>query len=382
VETFACEIVVVGGGVVGLAVAERLASVGREVTLVERHGRFGLEASSRNSEVIHAGIYYPAGSLKARLAIEGRGLMYAWCERRGVPHARIGKLIVATEEGSLSRLEAIANGARACGDVPLSLIDGAALRRLEPNVRGVAALYSPATGIVDSHALMASLASDLVTSGGTIAYATRAERIEAGARGPRVVARGPEGIVAVDTRAVVLAAGLEGDRLLRASGVGPEIVPDHVPVKGEYFSVRKRGLVSRLLYPVPPPALQGLGVHVTLDLSGAARLGPNTVTVSRDAIDPDGGPCAAFDVDPDHAGAFFEAASRYLDGLSLEDLRPGYAGIRPKLAPDRFVDFVVRDLACAGLPGVIALAGIESPGLTASLALARHVEALCAPYVD
>ncbi len=350
------DIAVIGAGVVGLAIAAELSGRGRVVVL-ERHAKFGQETSSRNSEVIHAGIYYPPDSLKARLCIEGRERLYELCARAGIAHRRIGKLIVASSEDALPKLESIAANAAASGVHDLQFLDGPAVRALEPRVRAVAGLLSPSTGIIDAHALMRHFTTRL-----EIAYRTQVRRIEPLPQGARLIM---EDELVLDARTVIVAAGLDGDRLLAG------LVPPHVPVKGEYFALR-RAPVSRLVYPVPPPHLDGLGIHVTLDLAGAARLGPNTVALSREDCDPPG----ALAVDPSHAPAFLAAAQSYLEGIEAEDLSPGYAGIRPKLSATEFADFSIRELSSAGLPGVIALAGIESPGLTAAPALARYVASL------
>jgi L-2-hydroxyglutarate oxidase LhgO len=366
------DVVVVGGGVIGLACAAALARAGREVWLFERHGGLAQETTSRNSEVVHAGIYYPAGSLKAQLCVAGREALYARCEAQGIPHRRIGKLIVAVEEGEVARLEELRERGAANGVPGLRLLDAAEVRRLEPQLCALAALESPATGIVDAHALCLSYAAEAEAHGATIALRTQVLGLEARAGSWRVTACDARGERAeAQCAAVVNAAGLAGDALAAAAGLDVEAQGYRLhPCKGDYFSLAPGAplRVSRLVYPVP--AGPGLGVHATLDLGGRIRFGPDAEFVET----------PRYDVDPAKAGAFARAIRRYLPGLREEWLAPDYAGVRPRLAGpgEAFRDFVVREESSAGLPGLVSCIGIESPGLTAAPAIAARVVALLA----
>ena len=361
--------VVIGAGVVGLACAQALAERGREVLILERHERFGVETSSRNSEVVHAGIYYPASSLKAVLCERGNRSLYAWCEARGVPHRRVGKLIVATdgpEEGKLAQIaaQADANGVRSLR--PLAPAD---VREMEPHVRCAAALWSPDTGIVDSHRLMAGLLADAEAHGATAVWRHEVVAAERVPGGHRVVARGPDGEeTALTARWVVNSAGLDADTVAAAAGfdVARCGYTQHF-ARGHYFRIhdRKRHLASHLIYPTPVQA--GLGIHVTLDLGGGLRLGPDVEYLAERRQE--------YVVPPALAAGFHAAVSRYLDGLASDDLAPDQSGIRPKLqAPgEGFRDFVVREESDRGRPGWVNLVGIESPGLTCCLEIGALV---------
>jgi L-2-hydroxyglutarate oxidase LhgO len=364
------DVIVLGAGVVGLACGAALARQGRRVVVLERHAGIARETTSRNSGVIHAGIYYPAGSLKAQLCVEGRERLYARCAREGIPHRQFGKLIVATRDEELRVLEDLLAKGRANGAPGLELVDAPAVTRREPCVRAVAGLFSPRTGIVDPHAFSLSLAAELEREGGTLLLANALESIEPCAGGFRVTARAAgEAPAAVECAAVVNAAGLAADRVAALAGVDVDAAGyrQH-PCKGDYFALAPSAPLrfAGLVYPVHGAA--GLGVHVTLDLGGRVRFGPDASYV--DAID--------YAIDPGKATAFAEAAGRYAPGLRAEWLTPDQSGIRPKLqAPgEPFRDFVVAEESARGLPGLVNLVGIESPGLTASLAIAERVAAL------
>jgi L-2-hydroxyglutarate oxidase LhgO len=366
------EVVVIGAGVVGLAVAAELVESGASVVVVERNAGPGRETSSRNSEVIHAGIYYPTGSLKARLCVEGNELLYAFCDRAGVACRRIGKLVVACAEEEVSELERLFAVGDANGVQELRLVDQQEIRRWEPEVSGVAALYSPSTGIVDSHGLVKAL-EGRARAGGVVLYQAAVRGIEPAREGYRIRVENPGGTEWLLSRLVVNAAGLEADRVASLAGIGGYRL---WWCKGEYFSLSgpvARG-VSRLIYPVPARGLTSLGVHVTLDLAGRVRLGPDATYVDRTA--------ASLDVDPRKAAAFYDAARRFLPGVRLEDLRPDTAGIRPKLQgpAEPWADFIIRDEVLAGCPGFVNLVGLESPGLTSCLSVAREVCHLLASY--
>jgi L-2-hydroxyglutarate oxidase LhgO len=358
------ECVVIGAGVIGLAAARALARAGREVVILERERVIGSGISSRNSEVIHAGIYYPKGSLKARACVAGRDALYAYCAEHGVPHKRLGKLIVAADEAQLPTLETIRAAAEGNGVADLAWLSGAEARALEPELRAAAALLSPTTGIVDSHALMLSYLGEAEDHGASLAFGT-------------TVARGriePDGVVleiegdddfAVKARLVVNAAGLDATALARRLEGFPA---EHAPVtrlaKGSYFALAGRSPFTRLVYPVPEPG--GLGVHITVDMGGQAKFGPDVEWI--DAVN--------FDVDPRRGDRFYAAVRSYWPGLKDGALAPAYSGIRPKLAGpgEPNADFVIAGPESHGAAGVINLFGIESPGLTASLAIGDAVE--------
>jgi len=357
------ECVVVGAGVVGLALARRLAMDGREVVILEAEDRFGTGISSRNSEVIHAGIYYAPGSLKARLCVEGNRALYAYCQRRGVAHARCGKLIVATEPAQMAALEQIQAKARANGVEELRWLDRVEACRLEPRLRCVAALFSPSTGIVDSHGLMKALLQDAEASGASLILRSPFLRGRAAPGGLELEVGGAE---PMELRAehVFNCAGLQAQAVAASiEGLRTDTLPPLRLAKGNYYGLAGQAPFTHLVYPVPEAA--GLGVHLTLDLGGQARFGPDVEWVDR----PDYG------VDPARAEAFYGAIRRYWPELPEGALQPAYAGIRPKLQGpgDPVVDFLLQGPECHGVPGLVNLLGIESPGLTACLALAEHL---------
>jgi L-2-hydroxyglutarate oxidase LhgO len=355
--------VVIGAGVVGLAMARALGMAGREVVILEAEDAIGTHTSSRNSEVIHAGIYYPKGSLKARACVRGRDLLYAYCEAHGVPYRRCGKLIVATSEAQVPELKAVQKKAKENGVGDVVEIPAAEAMRMEPALHCVAALHSPSTGIIDSHALMLAYLGDAEAAGAMLA-------LKSGLRG---IVLSPEGFelqveeTRIKTKILVNSAGLRAPSVARLmQGFPAERIPPEFYAKGNYYSLTGRPPFSRLVYPVPEPG--GLGVHVTLDLAGQARFGPDVEWVDR--LD--------YEVDPRRAERFYAAIRRYWPGLRDGALAPGYAGIRPKISGPKepAADFVIQGPAEHGVPGLVNLFGIESPGLTASLALADDVAAI------
>ena len=357
--------VVVGAGVVGLAVARALALQGREVWVLEAEGAIGTGTSARNSEVIHAGLYYPQGSLKARLCVAGRDLLYAYCAERGVPHRRCGKLIVATAPEQQAQLEAVVAAARANGVNDLQPLSAAQARALEPALHCTGAVLSPSTGIIDSHAFMLALQGDLEHAGGLVALHTRVQSVEVDADG--LCVRTADG-TALHTRLLVNSAGLAAPALARSiAGLPPAHVPRAYYAKGNYFSLAGRCPFQRLIYPVPERAW--LGVHLTIDLAGQAKFGPDVQWVD----DPQD-----LQVDPARGEGFYAQIRRYWPGLPDAALVPGYAGMRPKLqAPGEDArDFLIQGPADHGVPGLVNLFGIESPGLTSSLAIGTQVAAL------
>ena len=358
---------VIGGGVVGLAVARALALAGREVVVLEAEGAIGTGTSSRNSEVIHAGIYYPQGSLKARLCVEGKEALYAYAAERGVPHRRCGKLIVATSPEQVAQLEVIRAKAAANGVGDLVLLTAQQAVEMEPQLHCVAALHSPSTGIVDSHALMLSLLGDLENAGGMLALKSPIARAECGRDAIVLVAE--DGTV-LRCNTVVNAAGLLAPELARRfEGLPPEVVPTAYFAKGSYFTLSGRAPFSRLVYPVPEPG--GLGVHLTIDLGGQAKFGPDVewVQSAGDLV-----------VDPARGNGFYAEVRKYWPALPDGALIPGYAGMRPKISgPDEPArDFMIDGPESHGVRGLVNLFGIESPGLTSSLAIGRHVARMLA----
>jgi L-2-hydroxyglutarate oxidase LhgO len=364
--------VVIGAGVVGLAVARALALEGREVMVLEGANAIGTGTSSRNSEVIHAGIYYPQGSLKARLCFQGKQLLYDYCAERGIAHRRCGKLIVATSEAQAAELPAIIARAAANGVSDLVLLTREEAQAMEPQLACVAAVYSPSTGIVDSHGLMLSLQGDLEGAGGMVAFNSPLAHASCSSSAITLVADdGTE----LEANTVVNAAGLQAPALAsRFAGLDPALVPRSYYAKGSYFTLAGRSPFSRLIYPVPEPAahLAGLGVHLTIDLGGQAKFGPDVQWVES----PDD-----LLVDMARGDAFYAEGRKYWPALADGALAPGYAGIRPKIQPPGAPagDFVIQGPQDHGVPGLVNLFGIESPGLTSSLAIARHVARLLQP---
>jgi L-2-hydroxyglutarate oxidase LhgO len=357
------ECVVVGAGVVGLAVARALAQAGREVIVLEAAEGIGTETSSRNSEVIHAGIYYPAGSLMARFCVAGRRALYDFCRDRGVPHRNCGKLIVATSAEEDGKLAGIKARAEANGVEGMRVLTAAEAQALEPNLACTSALLSPATGIIDSHAYMLALQGEAEAGGAMVVFLSPVIAARAGRGGIEVEVGGTEPST-LRCRLLVNAAGLHAPALARRiAGMPADRVPTAYYAKGNYFTLSGRSPFSRLIYPVPVPG--GLGVHLTIDLGGQARFGPDVEWV--ETLD--------YTVDPRRSDGFYAAVRRYWPDLPDGALQPGYAGIRPKItAPGApAADFVVQGPQTHGVPGLVNLFGIESPGLTASLALAGHV---------
>jgi L-2-hydroxyglutarate oxidase LhgO len=361
------DLLIIGAGVVGVAIAREAALAGRSVIVVEAHEAAGMETSSRNSEVIHAGIYYRQGSLKAQHCVAGRRLLYAYCAAHGVAHQRIGKLIVATNADEDAQLASIAARAAAngvTGDEALTVLSASEVVAMEPELHCTSALWSPSTGIVDSHSLIQTMIGEAEAAGALFVFGTEVDRLTTGS--PHRISglsRGED--FELTARQIVVAGGLQGPALMRRSGLA-DTVPADYWLKGNYFSLARKSPFRHLIYPVPVKG--GLGVHATLDLAGAMRFGPDTEAV--DSLD--------YRVDPARAAGFAGAIRRYWPEIAEADLVPAYAGIRPKLvsAPGEEGDFVIHGPAQTGAEGLFALYGIESPGLTSSLSLARAVAAL------
>ena len=355
--------VVIGAGVVGLAVARELALAGREVVILEAEDAIGTHTSSRNSEVIHAGIYYPQGSLKAAACVAGRHLLYEYCRTHGVPHRRCGKLIVATDPAQVPELQRIREKAHANGATDVVPIRREEAIAMEPELSCVAALHSPSTGIIDSHALMLAYLGDAEARGAMLALRSSVEKGTVKEDGMVLHVGGAEAMT-VKASLVVNSAGLRAPSVAKSlEGYPAALAPRELYAKGNYYSLNRRNPFTRLVYPVPEPG--GLGVHVTLDLAGQARFGPDVEWVER----------ISYEVDPGRSARFYAAIRRYWPGLPDDSLSPGYSGIRPKTsgAGEPASDFEIQGPRRHGVPGLVHLFGIESPGLTASLALAQRV---------
>lgn len=354
---------VIGAGVVGLAVARQLALSGRHVMALEAEPSFGTETSSRNSEVIHAGIYYRLGSWKAKLCVPGKEMLYAYCEERGIPHKRCGKLIVATNQDQEAELGRIMESGCANGLTDLEVFDLAAVRSRAPALNALAAIWSPSTGIVDSHQLMLAFLGDLENAGGTLVTGARVLAIDASLPNIRLkVASG--GISTIEAKTVVNCAGLGAVPLAQQTeGLSPVHIPSVAFAKGSYFSYGGATPFDCLVYPVPTPG--GLGIHLTLDQSGSARFGPDVEWV--DTVD--------YAVDASKKDNFVRAVADYWPGVQAEKMHPAYSGIRIKVGSkeDQFHDFEFSGPADHGVSGLVNLFGMESPGLTSCLAIARHV---------
>jgi L-2-hydroxyglutarate oxidase LhgO len=366
------EIVVVGAGVVGLAIARQAARDGHSVLLVEAEDAVGTVTSARNSEVIHAGIYYPQGSLKAVLCVRGRELLYEYCATRGVPHRRTGKWIVATLESQLPQLEDIARKAQLNGVGDLRPLTRNEAASGEPELNCVAGLVSPSTGIIDSHAYMLALLGEAEDSGAILALRTRLQEARIGQRGIELTFQ-DDPSPTITARWLINSAGLDAPGVAaRIGGFPQEHARRAYYAKGNYFSLTGRTPFRRLIYPVPEPG--GLGVHLTLDMAGRARFGPDVEWVSQ----PD------YVVGLERGEHFYPVIRKYWPGLPDGALVPAYAGVRPKISGpgETAADFVVEGPQTHGFPGVINLLGIESPGLTASLAIAEHVSRIIAQQVQ
>ncbi len=368
------DVAVIGGGVVGLACAAKLASRGRSVILVERHARPGQETSSRNSGVIHAGLYYPTGSLKALTCVEGRELLYRRCRNRGVAYEKTGKLLVATAPEEEPKLAAIYARAMENEAGAMKHLDRRDIERLEPRVSALSGLWSPESGIVDVHELMYSYQKEAVDHGALLVFQTEVSGIDSIQHGFELRTSSTSGeSAALRCTTLINSAGLFADQVAARAGLDIDALGYRYHLcKGDYFALAPelRGMVKHLIYPAPVHA--GLGIHITFDLGGKMTLGPDTEYISE----------ISYKVDPLKRAKFAEAARRYLPELKDHQLSADYAGIRPKLQGpnDDFRDFVIEDAAVHGVPGLVNLLGIESPGVTASEAIAERVAALVARY--
>jgi len=362
-DDYNTDCLVIGAGVVGLAVARELAQRGHDVVVVEAGTAIGTGISSRNSEVIHAGLYYPTGSLKAQLCVEGKHALYTYARQRNIPHQACEKLVVATSPSQEADLQTLARQAKENGVEDVTLLDRRDAEDLEPQVRCHAALLSPSTGIIDSHAFMLSLQGELEDAGGTIAFNSPVVGGCVSNRKLKVVVGGPDG-TSINCTSIINAGGLSAPTIARAiGGIKEDRIPQPRFAKGNYFTVNAQVPFRRLIYPLPEPG--GLGVHLTKDLGGASKAGPDVEWIDE----------PTYEVDAQRADAFYSAIRTYWPKLPDNCLTPDYAGIRPKieLRGEIHADFVIDGPQEHGIPGLVHLFGIESPGLTSALAIAKHV---------
>lgn len=365
-------ITIIGAGAVGLAIAEKLSDICNDVFIIEKHSTFGQETSSRNSEVIHAGIYYPEGSLKALLCVKGKNLLYDYCRKWDVPFKNCGKLIVATTEEEIGVIEGIHVSAMKNGVDDLVFLGREEVAEMEPHVFALKALFSPSTGIVDSHSLMKRYEINTINNGGQIVYGNEVKGIRKAGEGYEIRLLEPDGNeYCFTTKYVINSAGLTSDRISQMAGITDGKL-EILFCKGDYFRLNppKNRLVGRLVYPVPHHNLEGIGIHVTVDMGGGVKFGPDVTWLGSNVYD--------YRVDPSKREAFYASASKFLPFLTSGDLSPDMAGIRPKLQRPGgpVVDFYIAEESARGFRGFINLIGIESPGLTASLAIADHVSTM------
>jgi len=366
------EITIIGAGIIGLAIAERISENHKNVFLIEKHPSFGQETSSRNSEVIHAGIYYPANSLKSKLCVEGKRLLYDYCKRYEVPFNKCGKLIVATSEDEIPVIENIRQNALKNGVNDLEMFDRDRIAEIEPEIFALKALFSPSTGIVDSHALMKQYETNMINNGGQIVYGSEVVAIEHINSGYEITLLDSDGgKFSFASKRVINSAGLSSDKVSGMVGIYDDALRI-LFCKGEYFRIRppKNRLVSRLIYPVPHQNMEGIGVHVTIDMGGGVKLGPDVKYLESNVFD--------YKLTPSKKEVFYESAKKFLPFLEPDDITPEMAGIRPKIQkpgePQR--DFYIMEESKRGYSGFINLIGMESPGLTASIAIADYVNHL------
>lgn len=366
------KITIIGAGVVGLAIAEELSAKCSDLFVVEKHLTFGQETSSRNSEVIHAGIYYPKGSLKAKLCVEGKMLLYDYCRKYDIPFNNCGKLIVATTEKEIEVIEDILLSARNNGLEDLRIIERDEIAGLEPGIFALKAIWSPSTGIVDTHSLMKQFETNTLNNGGQIVYGSEVKAIKKIKEGYEVVITDADSReYSFSTRILINAAGLTADKIMEMAGM----YDDNLRIwfcKGEYFRLRppKNKFLRRLIYPVPHQNMEGIGIHVTIDMGGGVKLGPDVTYLDSNVYD--------YRVDPSKQEAFYLSAKKFLPFIEPDDIVPEMAGIRPKIQKpgDPQKDFYIVEESLRGFPGFINLIGMESPGLTSSIAIARYVSTI------
>jgi len=362
------EVTIIGAGVIGLAIAEKVSERFRNVFLIEKNRTFGQETSSRNSEVIHAGIYYPQGSLKALLCVNGKSLLYDYCRKYEIPFNNCGKLIVATNKQEVSVIEGIKTNAAKNG-VELEILDRNRIHDLEPEIFALRALFSPTTGVVDSHSLMKQFETNTLNNGAQIVYGSEVKGIRKIDGGYEITLLDSDGNnFSFTSGKVINSAGLASDKVSEMAGINDENLKIHF-CKGEYFRVKppKNKLINRLVYPVPHHSMEGIGIHVTIDMGGGVKLGPDVTYLESNILD--------YKVDITKREAFWKSARKFLPFLEVDDLVPEMAGIRPKTQKpgDPIRDFYIMDESEKGYSGFINLVGMESPGLTSCLAIADYV---------
>jgi L-2-hydroxyglutarate oxidase LhgO len=365
------DITIIGAGVIGLAIAEKISENYGNLFVIEKHLTFGQETSSRNSEVIHAGIYYPEGSLKARLCVEGKSLLYDYCKKYEIPYKNCGKLIVATTNEEIGVIKGIKETASRNG-VDLELIDGEKIRELEPNIFAFEALYSPSTGIIDTHSLMKRFETNTRNNGGEIVYGSEVTGIRKLDKGYEITLLDTDkNPYSFSTGIIINSAGLASDKVAEMAGISDEALRIHF-CKGEYFRVipPKNHLVNRLVYPVPHPNMEGIGIHVTIDMAGGVKLGPDVKFLDSNVYD--------YKTTPSKQESFWRSARKFLPFLEFVDIAPDMAGIRPKTQRkgDPARDFYIMEESERGFKGLINLIGMESPGLTSCIAIAKYVDGL------
>ena len=366
------EITIIGAGVVGLAIAEKVSEDHSDVFLIEKYSTFGQETSSRSSEVIHAGIYYPKGSLKAKLCVTGKVLLYDYCKKYDIPFNNCGKLIVATSQDEIPIIEGIRQTAFNNGVDDLEVLEQDAISEIEPNIFALKAIYSPSTGVVDSHSLMKQYETNTLNNGGQIVYRSEVTGITRIKNGYEVtLLDSDKAIYTFTSKIIINSSGLTSDKISEMAGMSD----DNLKIlfcKGEYFRLNppKNKLIKRLIYPVPVQNLEGIGIHVTIDMGGGVKLGPDVTWLDSNIYD--------YKVDASKQEAFFRSARKFLPFLHIDDISPEMAGIRPKIQkPGEAVrDFYIKEESERGCPGFINLIGMESPGLTSSLSIANYVRSL------
>ncbi len=366
------EIAIIGAGVIGLAIAEKLSEEYSDVFLIEKHPTFGQETSSRNSEVIHAGIYYTKDSLKARLCVEGKRLLYDYCAMHDIPYNNCGKLIVATTVDEIEIIKAIRLKAEANNVDDLMMLDRSQITELEPNIFALQALLSPSTGIIDTHSLMKRFETNTINNGGQIVYGSEVKAIRKLTNGYEITLIDADKMrYSFTTRVVINSAGLTADKISEMAGMYDKNLKIQF-CKGEYFRINppKNRLVNRLIYPVPHINMEGIGIHVTIDMSGGVKLGPDVKYLESNTYD--------YKLTPSKQEAFFNSAKKFLPFLEYDDIAPEMAGIRPKIQKpgEALRDFYIMEETSKGYPGFINLIGMESPGLTSSIAIANYVSGL------
>jgi L-2-hydroxyglutarate oxidase LhgO len=365
-------ITIIGAGVVGLAIAQKVTERHKNVFIIEKHNTFGQETSSRNSEVIHAGIYYPKGSLKAKLCIEGKKLLYEYCEKYDLPYKRCGKLIVATSEEEIPVIGGVHQTAMNNGVNDLIMLNREEIMQLEPNIYALKALLSPSTGIIDSHSLMKQYETNTINNGAQIVYSSEVTAISRIANGYKITLSDADGKEYSFSSAIIInSAGLTSDIISEMVGIKDERLKIMF-CKGEYFRINppKNRLLNRLIYPVPHPKLEHIGVHVTVDLAGGVKLGPDVKYLESNIQD--------YKLTASKQEAFYNSVKHYLPFLEFDDISPEMAGIRPKLQKpgEQIRDYYIAEESDRGYPGFINLIGMESPALTSSLAIADYVDKL------